>query len=451
MRETFEETGLLVGARQVPERLPEAGPWRDFLGHGVITATAALTYFARAITPPGRPRRYDTRFFCAEASQIAHRIEVTDGELSSLDWFTLDDMRALDLPGITRVVIEDLADRLRVGLPGPPDAPVPFYFHKGGTFERVTAFGGARTRAANGAALAIDRLSLTGITLASMSPRPQTILLTGFGPFPGVAENASALLVERLAASAQKKFPRRRIVADVLPTEWAAAPKQLEQLYARERPNLALHFGVSERAKGFVIETRARNECRYAPDARGARPPRAASPRQRTSALGVSIPAKRIVARLSALSIPAELSDDAGAYLCNAVLFHALCLAEAENRTSRGLHSHSGEHCGVWHDAGTRMGHGHCWRDRDHPRVPRTAGAERSQVNASVARVLLLGLCLLTLIATGAPMTFDRRSLLTAGLGAGASLAAATAALAGARPGETKHKILVVAEAELGA
>ena len=137
IRETFEETGLLVGTRQVCQRLLDAGTWRDFLGSGVVPRLSTLTFLARAITPPGRPRRYDTRFFCADARAIAHRIDVTDGVLSSLDWFTLEDMRSLDLPGITRVVIEDLADRLKVGLPGPPDAPVPFYFHKGGTFERV--------------------------------------------------------------------------------------------------------------------------------------------------------------------------------------------------------------------------------------------------------------------------------------------------------------------------
>lgn len=137
IRETFEETGLLVGVRLSVDRLPEAGPWRAYLSHGVMPRLAALTFFARAITPPGRPRRYDTRFFFCEASEIAHRVDVTDGELSSLDWFTLDDMRSLDLPGITRVVIEDLADRLKEGLPGPPGAPVPFYFHKGGTFDRV--------------------------------------------------------------------------------------------------------------------------------------------------------------------------------------------------------------------------------------------------------------------------------------------------------------------------
>jgi hypothetical protein len=65
------------------------------------------------------------------------RSERTDGELTRLDWFSVEEMRGLDLPGITRVVIEDLADRLALGLPGGPDTPVPFYFYRSGTFERV--------------------------------------------------------------------------------------------------------------------------------------------------------------------------------------------------------------------------------------------------------------------------------------------------------------------------
>ena len=97
----------------------------------------AMTYFARAITPPGRPRRYDTRFFCIEASAIAHRVETLDGELSGLDWFGFDDIRALDLPGITRVVVEDLWDRVQAGLSASDQAPVPFYFQRNGVAERV--------------------------------------------------------------------------------------------------------------------------------------------------------------------------------------------------------------------------------------------------------------------------------------------------------------------------
>lgn len=137
VRETFEEAGLLVGTRDEAPSRDGGAPWRPFLSHGVVPRLSGLTYFARAITPPGRPRRYDTRFFVIDASEVAHRIEIPEGELTELDWFTLEDMRSLDLPGITRVVIEDLADWLAAGLPRARSLPVPFYFHRNGTFERT--------------------------------------------------------------------------------------------------------------------------------------------------------------------------------------------------------------------------------------------------------------------------------------------------------------------------
>lgn len=157
-----------------------------------------------------------------------------------------------------------------------------------------------------------------------MSNRIRTILLTGFGPFPGVAENASAELVERLADAAAERFPRRRIVSAVLPTEWVAAPKQIAQLYQRHDPGIALHFGVSERAKGFVIETLARNECRLTPDAAGALPHMSYVLAKCPRTLDATLPVDDIIRRLRELNIPAEASSDAGRYLCNAVLFHAL-------------------------------------------------------------------------------------------------------------------------------
>lgn len=134
IRETFEETGLLIGTAGAAERTPDSEPWRAFLSHGVVPRLSGLTYLARAITPPGRPRRYDTRFFMADARAIAHRVDVTDGELSRLDWFSIEEMRSLDLPGITRVIIEDLSDRLASGTGAA--VGVPFYFYRNGAFER---------------------------------------------------------------------------------------------------------------------------------------------------------------------------------------------------------------------------------------------------------------------------------------------------------------------------
>ncbi|MEQ1715564.1 MAG: NUDIX hydrolase [Hyphomicrobium sp.] len=139
IRETFEETGILVGAQGKPRQPVESESWQGFFEQGCLPKLSQLRFFARAITPPGRPRRYDSRFFYADVSAIALRTEVRDGELSSLDWFTFDEMRALDLPAITRVVLEDLIDRLKIDAEGPSaiaSAAIPFYRHKNGASRR---------------------------------------------------------------------------------------------------------------------------------------------------------------------------------------------------------------------------------------------------------------------------------------------------------------------------
>ena len=139
IRETWEEAGILIGATGKASVDVESETWRSFLTQGFLPKLSGLTFFARAITPPGRPRRYDSRFFYADVSAIAHRSEIIDGELSSLDWFTFEEIRALDLPAITRVVLEDLIDRLaldRTGRPAALAAPIPFYSHRTGTSRR---------------------------------------------------------------------------------------------------------------------------------------------------------------------------------------------------------------------------------------------------------------------------------------------------------------------------
>jgi len=137
VRETFEEAGLLIGTRAEKIEAPDAPPtWKAFLDEGYLPRLSGLTFFARAITPPGRARRFDARFFFIEASAIVHKIDSNDGELSGLHWLTIEDARGLDLPGITRVVLEDLTDRLKHGLPGSDELPVPYYHLKNGSFRR---------------------------------------------------------------------------------------------------------------------------------------------------------------------------------------------------------------------------------------------------------------------------------------------------------------------------
>jgi 8-oxo-dGTP pyrophosphatase MutT (NUDIX family) len=136
VRETFEEAGLLIGTPGGGAAPPKAGAWRKFFALGYRPALARLTFFARAITPPGRPRRYDTRFFCVAADAVAHRVAAGDGELSDLEWHSIEQARGLDLPNITRVVLEDLGERIVAGALHKCDVPVPFYHRRNGNFHR---------------------------------------------------------------------------------------------------------------------------------------------------------------------------------------------------------------------------------------------------------------------------------------------------------------------------
>lgn len=144
IRETFEEAGLLIGRpsqNQAPAKAPD---WVHFYAHGYEPSLAQLTFFARAITPPGRPRRFDTRFFCVPAEAIAHRVPIQSGELSDLEWHSLVSARSLELPNITRVILEDLGERIAANALHAPEVPVPFYHRRQGSFRRdlITAKGG---------------------------------------------------------------------------------------------------------------------------------------------------------------------------------------------------------------------------------------------------------------------------------------------------------------------
>jgi 8-oxo-dGTP pyrophosphatase MutT (NUDIX family) len=130
IRETFEETGLALGLTDLgPPPDPPPGPWRQFAATGVFPTLEGLEFLARAITPPGRPRRFDARFFVADAGWIAHRAEgvVHEGaELTELTWVALDDALQLEIPNITRAVLGDLA---ALG-PGPWDPTRPRKFYR---------------------------------------------------------------------------------------------------------------------------------------------------------------------------------------------------------------------------------------------------------------------------------------------------------------------------------
>jgi 8-oxo-dGTP pyrophosphatase MutT (NUDIX family) len=137
VRETYEETGFIVGERHQQNDPEAAGGWTKFLAEGFIPRLSTLAYFARAITPPGRPRRYDTRFFIVDVSDVAHRATSIDGELLDIDWFTIDEALTLKLASITPHVLGDLKELLARSPHAAGIGAVPFYFHRRGRFERT--------------------------------------------------------------------------------------------------------------------------------------------------------------------------------------------------------------------------------------------------------------------------------------------------------------------------
>ena len=138
IRETFEETGLVIGVKDhgAPEA-PPPGVWSDFARHGVFPSLDKMHFVARAITPPRRPKRFDTRFFAVDAEDVAARVEgvvTPDSELVELTWMSLADAKSLDLPSITRVIVQELENRIAAGFSD--RLPVPFYYERQLKFQR---------------------------------------------------------------------------------------------------------------------------------------------------------------------------------------------------------------------------------------------------------------------------------------------------------------------------
>ncbi|MDZ4096884.1 MAG: NUDIX hydrolase [Paracoccaceae bacterium] len=137
IRELWEETGLALGRTGVPA-IPAPAGWGDFAARRLVPDASGLRFIFRAITPPGRTRRFDARFFLADAAGISGDINdfsAASDELSHLHWIALSEVRHLDLPFITEVVLAEAGALLR----GVADEGVPFFDNSGATptFRRL--------------------------------------------------------------------------------------------------------------------------------------------------------------------------------------------------------------------------------------------------------------------------------------------------------------------------
>ena len=113
IRETWEETGLIVGkATKVAGKPPQG--WQKYYAEGAAPCLRKFQFIGRAITPPYRPKRFDARFFMAMAEDVLidERPPADGAELHDLQWVTLSDALKLDLPSVTRFMLAEIDERL---------------------------------------------------------------------------------------------------------------------------------------------------------------------------------------------------------------------------------------------------------------------------------------------------------------------------------------------------
>lgn len=115
VRETFEETGLVIGKERAGRLEPDL---------------AGLQYIARAITPAQSAIRYHARFFLAEASAASGSLR-SNGELLDLDWLPLSKARQLPLVDVTQHVLAEAEHRFE----GRADRGVPLISYRAGAIR----------------------------------------------------------------------------------------------------------------------------------------------------------------------------------------------------------------------------------------------------------------------------------------------------------------------------
>ncbi|KPL51027.1 NUDIX hydrolase [Prosthecomicrobium hirschii] len=139
IRETFEEAGLFIGTRADGNAPKLKGDMAAFSERSIAIALDRLRFVARAITPPRRPRRFDTRFFACFAGDIVDRLEAgvgPSGELEDVAWLTIEEAKRTQIPPITVAILDEIEDRLASDPTLDPTAPIPYYRWVGKTFQR---------------------------------------------------------------------------------------------------------------------------------------------------------------------------------------------------------------------------------------------------------------------------------------------------------------------------
>lgn len=150
--------------------------------------------------------------------------------------------------------------------------------------------------------------------------KKKTVLVTGFGPFPGVADNPSAVLVRGLRAGDVFNLHAR-----VLPVTFADAGAVLQRALAETRPAIVICFGVAANRDRICWERAAWNMVDpHKPDAAGHYHRGTVVRADGPEGYGSTLPLPDIAAALVRGGFPATPSNNAGDYLCNYIFYQLM-------------------------------------------------------------------------------------------------------------------------------
>lgn len=122
LRETLEETGLLVGGNGKAQEAVSTPVWRAYQAAGIAPDFSRIDFICRAITPVASHRRYNTRFFLADGSRAVGSVS-SNGELEDLAWRPVSTLAGLNIVDVTEYVLKEALRRWQAGSPAGAEPP----------------------------------------------------------------------------------------------------------------------------------------------------------------------------------------------------------------------------------------------------------------------------------------------------------------------------------------
>lgn len=151
------------------------------------------------------------------------------------------------------------------------------------------------------------------------------ILVTGFEPFLDYKINPTMQIVEELNG---KKIDCYDIVGRILSVDFQQSAEQLKHHIEEVKPQIIISLGLAGGRFKVTPERIAINVKDGEPDNNGYTPVDERIHEEGADAYLTNLPIRSMVNRLQAEGYPAEISNTAGTYLCNNIMYEGLAYAQ---------------------------------------------------------------------------------------------------------------------------